>query len=546
MQLELSGAEIRQEIIKCAQSVAYLMNNYGYIQTPNMGRILFKTWDFQDECLDSFRNRRMTIVNKSRQIGLSTIVAGYILYRMLFYKDQHIIIMAIQEKTARQMFRKVMYMYKFLPSWLKLYAEVEKNKRTWVLANDSRLEVLPKGADATRSAALNLLVIDEAAHIPGMNEIWGASEPSLSTGGDVIALSTPNGAGDNWFYHQFLEGQRFWETEGAENLASSMAIPPFYPLEYDWQVRPDRVGTWKEDTIVRLRGDLRMFSQEYDCSFLGSSDTFIEPELLLQLQEGLVEPIEKEDYLHTWEAPRIGHEYIISADVALGTGKDFSTAEIITHRESKARQVAELEVKMPPDLFAQRLVELSDHYNGALIAVENNSIGAGVVSVLKRILLERGKITQMYFEVKDQYKGWVPWYYAADFGDWQFEELYEQNKIRLGYRTDMKSRQRNLLEMGRKLRDGTAVVRSKRLHSQFLNYRHNNFRRPDHAHGSNDDLIMAWAIGLSVLEERAPFMNNEGVTDLMALADCGFSVDSARKLTPEHGPNFWTDEGKRW
>tara|TARA_R110000851_G_scaffold103340_9_gene220312 strand:+ start:125 stop:1804 length:1680 start_codon:yes stop_codon:yes gene_type:complete len=549
----INASEARQEILKCAQSVSYLGNHYCYIRTVTGGRVLFKTWPFQDICLETFRSKRFTIVNKSRQIGLSTIVALYILWRMMFLKDQHIIIMAIKEKTAKELFQKVTYMYKYLPDELKLWDVIDNNKRTWSLANESRLEVLPKGADATRSAALSLLVIDEASHIEGMNGLWIASQPSMETGGDVITLSTPAGAGENWFYNKFKDGKTFWDSPGAEAAAKQMKLPPFFPLQFDWTHKPGRDEQWKIETIQDLHGDKRMFMQEYGCSFLGSSDTFIEPDLLTEMEEEILDPIESEEFLYIWEHVRIGQEYIISSDVALGAGRDFSTAQVLCLRGENWIQVAELRLKVPTDIWASELMQLSDRYNHALLVVERNNVGIGTVNELKRILLERNQISRMYFDVKDERRGWVPWYMSIGYGDWQFEEMYEQNKIKLGYRTDQKTRQRNLLEMSHKLRDGTAVVRSRRLYDEFLNFRLDNFRRPDHSRKSHDDLIIAYAIGLSICEERAPFTDNASSEALLELGGL-FSVDTeTTSIAPgTHGDldkddgNFWDDQWSKW
>ena len=56
---------------------------------------------------------------------------------------------------------------------------------------------------AGRSEALSLLILDEAAFIEKVDEIWTAAQQTLATGGDCIVLSTPNGVG-NWFHQQWV------------------------------------------------------------------------------------------------------------------------------------------------------------------------------------------------------------------------------------------------------------------------------------------------------------------------------------------------------
>ena len=50
---------------------------------------------------------------------------------------------------------------------------------------------------------LSFLVIDEAAHIDGLDDFWTGLYPTISTGGRCIAISTPNGVGD-WFHEAYV------------------------------------------------------------------------------------------------------------------------------------------------------------------------------------------------------------------------------------------------------------------------------------------------------------------------------------------------------
>jgi phage FluMu gp28-like protein len=75
------------------------------------------------------------------------------------------------------------------------------------LANGSQIQAASTSGDAGRSEALSLLVIDEAAHVENLDELWAGLYPTISTGGRVIALSTPNGVG-NWFHKTYTEAAR--------------------------------------------------------------------------------------------------------------------------------------------------------------------------------------------------------------------------------------------------------------------------------------------------------------------------------------------------
>ena len=77
-----------QEIIKCGKDPVYFLNSYMKIQHPIRGLIKFDTFDFQDECVSSFIDNRFSVILKSRQLGMSTLIAAYSVWLALFQKDK--------------------------------------------------------------------------------------------------------------------------------------------------------------------------------------------------------------------------------------------------------------------------------------------------------------------------------------------------------------------------------------------------------------------------------------------------------------------------
>ena len=130
--------------------------------------------------------------------------------------------------------------------------------------------------DAGRSEALSLLVIDEAAFIDNVEEIWTSSQSTLSTGGGAIVLSTPNGVG-NWFHKIWLQGQ-----SGEQ----------WNPIELHWSVHPERDQKWREEQS-KLLGE-KGAAQECDCDFISSGHTVVEGSTLKWYEETYVkDPMEK-------------------------------------------------------------------------------------------------------------------------------------------------------------------------------------------------------------------------------------------------------------
>ena len=118
-----------KEIIKCGKDPNYFFKNYLKIQHPVRGLIPFDTYDFQDDCIEDFLENRFNIVVKSRQLGLSTLVAAYAVWMAIFQKEKNILIIATKLTVAQNFITKVKTMIKSLPKWLLLPDIVENNKQ---------------------------------------------------------------------------------------------------------------------------------------------------------------------------------------------------------------------------------------------------------------------------------------------------------------------------------------------------------------------------------------------------------------------------------
>ncbi len=120
MSYELSKQEITREIVKCGKDPAYFLDNYARIVHQERGIIPFKTYNFQKTLLKDFHDYRYNIILKGRQLGISTIVSGYISWMMLFYKEKNILVMATKLHTAIEIVDKVRDIIQSVPDWLKI------------------------------------------------------------------------------------------------------------------------------------------------------------------------------------------------------------------------------------------------------------------------------------------------------------------------------------------------------------------------------------------------------------------------------------------
>ena len=107
MSFQLDKKQRVKEILKCGKDPSYFLNTYARISHPMHGLILFDTYDFQDELLTEFNDYRFNVILKARQLGISTITAGYVVWMMLFHRDKAILVMATKFATAGNLVKKV-------------------------------------------------------------------------------------------------------------------------------------------------------------------------------------------------------------------------------------------------------------------------------------------------------------------------------------------------------------------------------------------------------------------------------------------------------
>src|SRR5690606_2264605 len=150
----------------------YFINKYVRIQHPMRGIIPFATYPFQDDVISALLLHRFNVIVKSRQLGISTVTAAYALWLALFHRDKNILCIATKLKTAQNFIQKVKIAHNQLPSWLILKPKVGDSKQHIAWANGSQIKAIPKSEDAGRSEAVSFLIVDEAAHIEGFDELW--------------------------------------------------------------------------------------------------------------------------------------------------------------------------------------------------------------------------------------------------------------------------------------------------------------------------------------------------------------------------------------
>ena len=151
-----------QEYIKCAKDLSYFIKTYVRIVNVDKGLINFDLWPFQEEMVHKFEDNRFTICKLPRQVGKTTTVAAYILWKILFTEQYSVAILANKMAQAREILGRIQTAYEWLPKWLQ-QGVVEWNKGNIVLENGSEILASATSSSAIRGTSQNLIYLDEFA-----------------------------------------------------------------------------------------------------------------------------------------------------------------------------------------------------------------------------------------------------------------------------------------------------------------------------------------------------------------------------------------------
>ena len=355
-----------QEFIKCKNDPVYFARNYIKIVSVDEGLVPFNMYKFQEKLVKRFHKNRFNICLMPRQTGKSTTVVSYLLHYAVFNDNVNIGILANKAAIAKELLSRFQTAYENLPRWMQ-QGILSWNKGSLELENGSKVLAASTSASAVRGMSFNIIFLDEFAFIPNhiADQFFASVYPTISSGKStkVIIVSTPHGM--NHFYRMWHDAER------KKN--------EYVPTAVHWKEVPGRNETWKKQTIANTSEE--QFKVEFECEFLGSVDTLINPTKLRNLV--YEDPIRKNKGLDVYENPKEENNYLITVDVARGISHDYSAFVVFDITEFPYKIVAKYRSnQIKPMLFPNIIHEMAKAYNQAYVLVEVNDIGDQVSNIL--------------------------------------------------------------------------------------------------------------------------------------------------------------------
>lgn len=481
---------------------------------------------------------------KSRQVGMSTMIAARLFTKIWAQDNAEALIMAHQEIRARELIGRCKFFYTSLKKSLQL--KLAQDSKAALQLADTRgiLNIISaKNFEASVGGTKQFLQCSEFSRYgKAMQTLIAMEQPIAFVPGTEIYLET-TGHGHGSEAHDFWKSCKAgienydilflaWQDDPACTVLFSSDKDRNYKLGEAFEYEPkledrQKVFNLTDGNIYyayqvlknQCHGDYEEFLENYPCddeeAWRATGQSYFGAENLNSIKTGdfkytyynwgirgsidesfgdfsdldHVETLDENGnrpFIKVWSPPTPMGSYVVSGDSAEGLEDgNFSSSFVID--ADTFEMMAEFHGRVRPDEHARVMGSLCNIYNGAIAAPEYNTPGNVTLAELKRI----------YFG------GIYRWRYVDD------HKFRLSNK--LGWQTNHASRPL-MLQLAKRLVDDIArdkiltkgIIKSRWLLDEMKTFVTNDIDgTPEGAPGCQDDRVMAWAIALIVSYQEA-------------------------------------------
>jgi hypothetical protein len=430
---------------------------------------------------------KRNIVLKARQVGITTYIAARFFIQTITTPGTLTVQVAHSDESAQAIFNIVHRFWENLPnSRVRRGALIKSrsNVRQIVFPRlDSEYRVETADDNAGRGMTIHNLHCSEVSRWPrGAEDTLASLRAAVVPDGEIVLESTPNGAAGLFFEEWDKAEERgytrhffpWWYEDSYKEDPKKRLVEALTDEEKNLMTLhglTEEQIAWRRWRWKLLRGQAAQeYAEDPVSCFLASGECVFDMEAIQKAAAAAGGPVESEDNgrLAVWLPPAGQRQYIIGVDAAGGgTEGDYACAQVID-RES-CLQCAELHGHFPPFELARRLVKLGEKYGNALIAVERNNHGYGVLAHLKEA---------------------------------RYENLFAQSG-QDGWLTSVVSRPAMIENLAAVLMTQPELFHSPRLLGELKTFVRYADGHGAAAEGAHDDCVMAMAIALSVRKEDA-------------------------------------------
>ena len=354
----------------------------------------FNPYVFQENLVDVINRNKNTVVNKSRQLGISETVGSYVSNRLATEAGFTAVVFSKTQVDSAELCKRCRAMLNSIKGE-KFVFTTESNTQLSIQGRGTAF-FLPATAKAARGIPSgSVLWLDEAAFLEGAEEIYRGAMPILSMLGDaakVIVTSTPDTEtgffGRIWHdgiipdWYDYIRAAKEDPENGARHIDALNAqlalindgwarVAAHYTQHPVYSQRPD----WATTTRINRRMTQAAWDTEYELAF-GATDTQIYPSALTMRQAR-----------GQWEeCGLINHSYVMGVDPNAG-GRDYFCALVVDITEKPFRVVAMYrENGRSTEYSLKHVIRLVEDFAPDRVTVEKQAMGAVIAEALASVL----------------------------------------------------------------------------------------------------------------------------------------------------------------
>jgi hypothetical protein len=430
---------------------------------------------------------KRNIILKARQVGITTYLAARFFIQTITKPGTLTVQVAHTEESAQAIFNIVHRFWENLPnSRVRRGALIKSrsNIRQIVFPRlDSEYRVETADDNAGRGMTIHNLHCSEVSRWPrGAEDTLASLRAAVVPDGEIVLESTPSGAA-GLFYEEWNKAEEsaytkhfypWWYERSYKEDVSKKPVGELTDEEKDLvqkhELTPEQIA-WRRTRKRIMRGrTAQEYAEDPVSCFLASGECVFDLESIEKAAGRAGPVVESQDNGRCliWLPPQERKQYIVGVDTAGGgTDGDYSCAQVVDR--ATGLQCAEWHGHFPPYELARKLVKLGQRFGKALIAVERNNHGYGVLAHLKEL---------------------------------QYENLFVHGGQE-GWLTSVVSRPAMIENLGAMLIEQPSLFHSPRLLGELKTFVRHSDGHGAAAEGAHDDCVMAMAIALAVRKEDA-------------------------------------------
>lgn len=362
------------------------------IQDKYSGKLVqFVPNEEQIQLLKKLKKHKKVIILKPRQIGISTVLRAYALWRTYQTPDPlKFGVISFHERSAKHLRKMDSRMHNSLPDILRKKIAVDNSTTMEFADTGAQLSSFTAGSKGgTRSFTLSSVHLSEFAFYDDANEMLAQVVATIGEG-QILIESTPNKPGD--VFHRLIMGapengwhliSYWWHDHEKYRLPAPKDFEPTEEEKYlikSYGCSYDQLN-WRRRQIATI--GLEKFKREYpgclDDAFHFAASTYFTQEDIREIEE-----IHFDGNERLYEEPREDDIYAIGVDVAAGVGADYSTISVISM--ATLQPVYHYRNNLiSPSAFADVVLSVAQWFGDARVLCESNNHGHVVLYRLRHM-----------------------------------------------------------------------------------------------------------------------------------------------------------------